>query len=157
MKQHKPVARPDQLCVAVHSRLRGASLAILASLMVGSGALTSSPTLAQDEHLEKAQKYLDEQEYSSALIEAKNAVQAHPNDPQARILLGKIYLRVGDPSSAEAAFVRARELGASGEELDLMLAYARLGKGSFQDGTRADGQPDWPVDCRAKGSHCGQR
>ena len=74
-----------------------------------SGALTSSPTLAQDGALEKAQKYLDEQEYSSALIEAKNAVQAHPSDPQARILLGKIYLRVGDPKSAEAALVRARE------------------------------------------------
>lgn len=133
MKQHKPVARPDQSCAAVHSRLRGASLAILASLMVASGALTSSPTLAQDEYLEKAQKYFDEQEYSSALIEAKNAVQAHPNDPQARILLGKIYLRVGDPKSAEAAFVRAHELGAIGDELDLMLAYARLGKGSFQE------------------------
>ena len=148
VKQYEPVARPDELCVAVRSRLRGASLALLASLMVSSGALTSSPTLAQEGALEKAQKYLDEQEYSSALIEAKNAVQAHPNDPQARILLGKIYLRVGDPKSAEAAFVRARELGASDDELDLMLAYARLGQGSFEavvSGTAMSGSQATPM------------
>src|SRR3546814_8213456 len=76
--------------------------------------------LAEDEYVTNAQKYLDSGQYPAALVEIKNALQTNPNDPQARVLLGKIYLQMGNPKAAEIAFLRARELGVTGEELDLM-------------------------------------
>src|SRR3546814_8603868 len=38
---------------------------------------------------------------------------------------------MGNPKAAEIAFLRARELGVTGEELDILLAYAHLGQGAF--------------------------
>ena len=97
------------------------------------GALVSHMAIADSDFLNSAQKYLDEGKPAAALIEVKNALQANPDDAQARILLAKVYLRMGDAANAEAALLRARELGATGDDLDLMLAYARLSKGAFQD------------------------
>src|SRR3546814_20453212 len=101
-----------------------------------SGVLAASvcsfnTALAEDEYVTNAQKYLDSGQYPAALVEIKNALQTNPNDPQARVLLGKIYLQMGNPKAAEIAFLSARELGVTGEELDLMLDYAHLGLGAF--------------------------
>jgi putative PEP-CTERM system TPR-repeat lipoprotein len=98
------------------------------------GALAAGNlAVADEEYLRSAQKYLDDGKPAAALIEVKNALQTNPNDAQARVLLAKVYLRMGDAANAEAAILRARELGATGDDLDLMLAYARLSKGAFQD------------------------
>lgn len=107
--------------------------ALLVSGVLATALVAFDPASAQEEYLSSAQKYLEQGEYSAALIEVKNALQANPNDAQARVLLGRIYLGMGDATGAESAFLRARELGATGEELDLMLAYARLNKGAFQE------------------------
>lgn len=109
-------------------------LRLALAMGVALGAISFAFTAAGDnDYMTSGQKYFEEGQYSAALIEAKNAVRAAPNDPEPRILLGKIYLSLGDADGAETAFLRARELGASGDELELMLAYARLGKGSFQE------------------------
>jgi putative PEP-CTERM system TPR-repeat lipoprotein len=107
--------------------------ALLATSVLASTFVALNFAAADGDYLISAQKYLDEGEPAAALIEVKNALQASPNDAQARVLLAKIYLRMGDPVNAESALLRARELGASGDDLDLMLAYARLSKGAFQD------------------------
>ncbi len=107
--------------------------ALMASTILVGALVVSSAVAADDQYLKSAQQYLDAGKPAAAMIEVKNALQANPNDAQARLLLGKIYLQMGDAVSAEAALLRARELGAAGEDLDLMLAYARLSKGAFQD------------------------
>lgn len=110
----------------------------LLGVMLLIGTLLPAPAAlhqaaAQDASYLKAEQYLDAGDASAALIEVKNALQADPSSAQGRVLLGKIYLQVGDPRAAEAAFLRARELGASGDELDLLIAYARLARGAFDE------------------------
>src|SRR5690606_39217543 len=67
----------------------------------------------------------------AAELELKNALQRDPNSAEARVLLGKVHLQLGDARSAEKEFLRARDLGYTDQDLDLMLAYARLGQGRF--------------------------
>src|SRR3546814_1189692 len=50
---------------------------------------------------------------------------------EARFLLGRIHLKLGDARSAEKELLRARELGLSDPELDLLLAYSQLGQQEF--------------------------
>ncbi len=83
--------------------------------------------------LERAQQYFEEGDLRSAAVELKNALQRDPDNAQARYLRGKVLLQLGDPASAEKELLRARDLGMQGEELDLMLAYARLEQQRFND------------------------
>lgn len=100
-------------------------LAIAAAIAgAPSGALAAS-------FLERAAQYFEDGDLRAAEVELKNALQRDPNDAEARIMLGKVHLNLGDSRSAEKEFLRARELGYSGQDLDLMLAYARLGQGKF--------------------------
>ncbi|WP_193369788.1 XrtA/PEP-CTERM system TPR-repeat protein PrsT [Pelagibius marinus] len=107
------------------------------TLLLGSfllfGAAAFDQAAAQSESYRRAQQYLESGDTAAALIEIKNALQADSNSAPARILLGEIYLKIGDPQAAETAFLRARELGADDERLDLMIAYARLGQGAFSE------------------------
>lgn len=89
-----------------------------------------SPALAAT-FLERAQQYFDDGNLQAAEVELKNALQRDPNDPEARVLLGKVHLKRGDAPSAEKEFLRAHELGYTNEELDLLLAYARLDQQQF--------------------------
>lgn len=95
--------------------------------------------------LERAQEYLDAGDPNAAAIELKNALQRDPNDAEARFLLGKVHLELGDSQSAEKEFLRARELGYAGEELDLYLAYARLGQGQY-DKITSELKEDLPIE-----------
>lgn len=90
-----------------------------ASIPVSSGAQAAT-------FLERAQEYFENGDPRSASIELKNALQRDPNNAEARFLLGKVLLQMGDPAAAEKELLRAKELGYASEELDLILAYARL-------------------------------
>src|SRR5262249_54172192 len=79
----------------------------------------------------------------ATLIELKNALHENPNNRAARSLLGKLHLDRGDFLGAEKELSRAWDLGLRTEELQLLLARARLGLGDFNkvlQGT--DVQPD---------------
>jgi putative PEP-CTERM system TPR-repeat lipoprotein len=83
--------------------------------------------------LERAQQHFEDGDLRAADVELKNALQREPNNAEARFLLGKVHLKLGDPSSAEKEFLRSRELGYADDELDLFLAYARLQQQRFRD------------------------
>ena len=103
------------------------------AIVAGSVLAVTLPALfaRADDYLDTARQHLEAGRTAEALIEAKNAVQAHPGDAQARILLGVVYLAASDAISAEDAFERARDLSATGDELALLLARARLASGSY--------------------------
>jgi len=86
---------------------------------------------------ERAQEYISEGDLRAASVELKNALQRDPNDPEARFLLGKVYLRLGDGRAAEKELLRARELGHESQDLELMLAYARLNQGRLDEVARS--------------------
>lgn len=105
----------------------------LVALMLAAGTLGSVPQAQATSFLERAQEYLDEGDLGSAEIELKNALQRDPNNAEARFLLGKVQLRLGQPEAAEKELTAARDLGYQNEELDLMLAYARLAQDRFDE------------------------
>ncbi|GAB4391138.1 MAG: PEP-CTERM system TPR-repeat protein PrsT [Kiloniellaceae bacterium] len=115
--------------------LMAPAVAAMLALAAPAGPLTSSAWAAT--FLERAQQYFDEGDLQAAEVELKNALQRDPTDADARFLLGRVHLQNGDPAAAEKEFVRAQELGYTGPDLDLMLAYARLSLKRYDDVVKA--------------------
>ncbi len=70
-------------------------------------------------------------EAQSAVIRLKTHLKSNPTDPQARLLLGQIYLEQGDANAAEQELMRAREAGADDAETRIGLMRALLGKQAY--------------------------
>ena len=66
--------------------------------------------LPEWEHLQKAKDYRDAGKLKSAVIELKNALQKNPDSPEARLLLGEVYVGLGQEAAAEQAFQTALQL-----------------------------------------------
>ncbi len=92
----------------------------------------AAATSAQD-YLRNAQKHLDEDEVSAAVIELKNTLSADPTLVEARLMLAKIYLRLGDGPSAEKELKRAEKLRAPRERWASELAEAYLLQRKYQN------------------------
>lgn len=100
--------------------------------------------------LERAKQYQVAGKLSDALIELKAAVQAKPDDPDARRLLGMVHLATGDNESAEKELERALSLGVPVADLHVALTRARLLAGKTKlvvelaeaDGSSADSVAD---------------
>jgi len=85
------------------------------------------------EYLEKAAAHFKKDEYAAASIEAKNALQQNPDNPEARALLGRLYVLLGDPESAEKELLRAQELNSTDESLAAPLVRALVLQGKVDD------------------------
>ncbi|MCW8891326.1 MAG: PEP-CTERM system TPR-repeat protein PrsT, partial [Sedimenticola sp.] len=94
----------------------------LSSLLLFSGLLSAADT---EQLIGEAKDYLEKGEAKSAIIQLKNALQENPTSIEARLMLGRIYLKAGDGASAEKEFDRARRLNAAKSywEEDLAKAY----------------------------------
>ncbi|MFP6782405.1 MAG: tetratricopeptide repeat protein [Gammaproteobacteria bacterium] len=68
-------------------------------------------------------------EYSRALIELKNAVQAAPENARARFLLGQAYLEAGNADGALKELTRARSNGMSDDALNVAIVKAMIRSG----------------------------
>lgn len=68
---------------------------------------------------------LEKGDVAAAVIQLRNAVQQDPNNFEARKVLGEVYLRGGDATSAEKELRRAYE-GAPNDEVELLLGRALL-------------------------------
>jgi len=79
-----------------------------------------------------AERYLKQGETRAAVIQLKNALQQEPDNRDARLLLGKVYLRLGDGPSAEKELRRAEELGVSRDEILVPLGRAYLFQGKVK-------------------------
>ncbi len=78
---------------------------LLATLSACSGGVST------EEHITRANQFIANSEYDSAIIELKNALQEDSESGEARWLLGKVYLESGDVLSAEKELQRALKLG----------------------------------------------
>ena len=77
-------------------------------------------------YLRDARAYLDHGEINAAVIQLKNALLADPASKDARLLLGKAYLKQKDGQSAEKELRRAQQLGATREAVLVPLGRALL-------------------------------
>ena len=68
-------------------------------------------------------------DHKGAIIQLRNALQQKPADGEARLLLGRASLEVGDPVSAQRELRKALEYGQSGRSRLPPLARAMLEQG----------------------------
>ncbi|HDZ62412.1 MAG TPA: PEP-CTERM system TPR-repeat protein PrsT [Nitrospirae bacterium] len=100
-------------------------LLLVIILLSSSGLLYGCSDATDDQYLVSAQEYIDTGNMKSASIELKNALQKNPDNPKARLLLGKYHLEMGNMAAAEKELTKARELGV-GDELILPLMSRAL-------------------------------
>lgn len=94
-----------------------------------SAALTGcdrTSNLTEQEHIQRAKDFEDKGNLKGSIVELKNAVQKNPDSPQARLMLGQIYLKVGLGAEAEKELSQAVKLGVSHESVKPQLGEALL-------------------------------
>lgn len=79
--------------------------------------------------LGSAKDFLAKSDPKAAIIQAKNALQANPDLPEARLLLGKALLETGDAVGAETELRKALALKVAQEDVAPFLARAILAQG----------------------------
>lgn len=126
------------------SRLSGATPAGLFLQILGAPALLALLLLAASlwlapssawaaSFLERAQEYYDQDDLRSAAVELKNALQRDPENAEARLLLGRLYLDIEDGPSAEKELRRAVGLGLADDNTRLLLVHAHLMQQEYEE------------------------
>ncbi len=100
-------------------------VALVALALAGCG---KSP----EEQLQEGKALLDKADYKGAIIALKSAVQAQPQNRDARFLLGKAYLVSEAYADAEKELSKARELGMGDEQVLPGIAKSLLKQGQFE-------------------------
>jgi putative PEP-CTERM system TPR-repeat lipoprotein len=106
---------------------------IISSVLLSLTACDFGTNKSPEEHIEKAKSFFAEGKTSESVIELKNALQIESNLPEARWLLGKIYLQLGNGAAAFKEISQAQSLGFSHPELNKLLLQAMLLQGKNQD------------------------
>jgi len=100
--------------------------------------LTACSGDSLEDYLARADKYVQENNYDSAIIELKNALQLDGQSAQARWLLGKSYLDLGDILPAEKELQRALKLGWPNDDVLPALAKVMLAQGKYSEVSKLD-------------------
>ena len=79
-----------------------------------------------------ARKSLDKGDYKAAVIEAKNALKAAPDNGEARYLLARALMESGDVTGAETEARKAIDLNYSRDEACVLLGRALLRKNDYK-------------------------
>ena len=74
-----------------------------------------SPKKTAEEYIQSAKTHIANGQSSTAIVELKNAVLIDLTNPESRLLLGGIYLQIGDIEAAEKELTRSLELDGSRE------------------------------------------
>jgi len=85
------------------------------------------------EHFDRALDYRDSGDMRAAVIEFKNVLHIDPDHAQARWLLGRTFIALGDGASAGKELERARDLGFTSPEMDRAAVRALLLQGQFDN------------------------
>ncbi len=96
------------------------------------GLLASCGGADGEEYLNRAKEYLKKEELNAASLELKNALLSNGQNGEARYLLGKIKLSIGDASSAEKEMRRALDAGWDEAETTMLLAEALIRQGKYE-------------------------
>ena len=97
---------------------------LLVFLLVGCDGLFNE--VSDTEYVSRAQTFLDEGNLKSASIELKNALANNPDNAQARWLLGRLYVEIGNGLAAEKELNKARSLGVRDDSIVPLLLEALL-------------------------------
>ncbi len=91
-----------------------------------------SVSLTDQEHIQRAKDFEDKGNLNSSIVELKNAIQKNPDNAQARLLLGQIYLKAGMGAEAEKELTQATKLGVNSESVKPQLGKALVLMGEYK-------------------------
>lgn len=89
--------------------------------------------LSEQEYLSNAKDYWEKANYRSSMIEVKNVLQINPNNGEARLLLGRLYLKFNDGAAGEKEIRRASKLGVSKTQIMSPLVKSLLLQKKYQE------------------------
>lgn len=104
------------------------ALAIALAFVTSAALSGCDPTanLTEQEHIQRAKDFEDKGNLKGSIVELKNAIQKNSNSPQARLLLGQIYLKAAMGAQAEKELKQAKVLGIGADSLMPPLGEALL-------------------------------
>jgi cytochrome c-type biogenesis protein CcmH/NrfG len=105
-------------------------LALAPGLMACLLAVSSCEEPSPQQRVENAQAFLERGNAQLAIAELKRVLQEQPDDADARVMLGKIYLTGGELPYAEKELERAKALGIDSAELMVTLGELWLKQGA---------------------------
>jgi len=85
-----------------------------------------SANLTEEEHIQRAKDFEAKGDLKTSIIELKNVIQKNPDNPQARFLLGQVYLKTGQGAEAEKELRRAKTLGMGADSLMPLIGEALI-------------------------------
>ncbi len=88
--------------------------------------------LTVQEHIQRAKDFEDQGKLKGSVVELKNALQKSPDNAQARLLLGQIYLKLGQGAEAEKELNQAEKYGVGSETVKPLLGEALLLMGEYK-------------------------
>lgn len=98
----------------------------------GSFWVVGRTDLSSGNYLEDARQQIASGDVAAGIIQLKNAVQKNPSDGEARLLLGNIYVQIGEYSGAEKELRAAVTAGIQEERVVLLLAESYLRQRKYQ-------------------------
>ncbi len=106
---------------------------ILFALFFGAALSGCDRNLPPEKLVSEARAAIERNDYQTASIQLKNALQQDANNGTARFELGRIYQRIGDPASAASEFKRALDLNYPAEEVTPLIVRALVESGQASD------------------------
>jgi putative PEP-CTERM system TPR-repeat lipoprotein len=98
---------------------------LLVILSVGIAACGKTE-VSDTEHVTRAKALKSKGDVKATLIELKNALQKNPDNPEARLLLGELYIEIGNGEAAEKELSRASDLGVTGPYMQKLKGESLL-------------------------------
>jgi putative PEP-CTERM system TPR-repeat lipoprotein len=108
------------------------AIALALSVAVALPGCDSTANLTEQEHIQRAKDFEDKGNLKASIVELKNAIQKNPDSPQARLLIGQIYLKAGMGAEAEKELSQAAKLGVNPETIKPQLGKALLLMGEYK-------------------------
>ncbi|MGB0713454.1 MAG: XrtA/PEP-CTERM system TPR-repeat protein PrsT, partial [Gammaproteobacteria bacterium] len=107
-------------------------------------ALGAVAAAAQQEDLSEISAAVEKGDLRTAVIKLKSVLQENPENGEARLLLGRVYLRVGNGAGAEKEIRRARSAGVPMDRWGIDMGRAYLAQGQA-DKVILELEPDYSV------------
>ncbi len=109
------------------NKVKGSILAAMTTVVIACTQQTAQ------EHIDIANRLLQENDQKAAVIELRNAAKKEPNNIEVRYILAETYFSMGQLASAEKEYAKALELGKNANSVAVPLARSLYLQDKFSD------------------------
>ncbi|MGB1262283.1 MAG: XrtA/PEP-CTERM system TPR-repeat protein PrsT [Cognaticolwellia sp.] len=107
-------------------------LSVVVFLALAMGLNACSENKSAEQYIADGQVSLQERDYNKAIIQLKNVVKMTPENPQARMLLGKAYLEQGSYVNAEKELEKAAIFGYT-DNMPVLIGFVKMKLNKYQE------------------------